>query len=134
MLRRVVAFALLLLTSACSRQVDNTARPAATEIDRLEALLSRHPCVGHLNSWERNYRFAKKTGLFSEYSLNPDLDVVELHLRRVGTVTIGAGQNAMAPDPDGDWPDRRPIRSIDGKFTLTGSNLRLPRCRPVQSR
>jgi len=73
--------------------------------------------------------FSRKAGFIFPGSLNPDLDVIELHLRKVGSVTIRPGRHLMSPGPGGDWPDSRPIESIDGKYTLSTGALALQRCR-----
>lgn len=127
---RYVAAALLTL-SACNATVGDTVVPEPSAIDRIEQKLSRHPCVGSLEQWERNYRFARKTGLFTPYSLNPDLDVVEFHLRRTGTISIAPGRFVFEPPPGGDWPDSRPIQSIDGRFTLSTGAISHSKCEPI---
>ena len=104
---RIVAPALLLLLAACHSEADDKAVPNAAVVERLEAKLAQHPCVASLEDWERNYRFSRKAGFVFPGSLNPDLDVIELHLRRAGTVTIRPGRNVMTPGPGGDWPDSR---------------------------
>ena len=128
---RPVAVALLLL-AGCSANVDDTAVPSDVDIARLEARLAEHPCVGDLKEWERSYRFSRKTGLFTPYSLNPDLDVIEFHFRRAGTISIEPALKVMAPGQSGDWPDSAAIQSLEGRFTIAGGSLRLPRCKPIQ--
>ena len=121
----------MLLLTGCNTSVEDDAVPSAGDIEQLENLLSQHACVRELGQWERNYRFSRKTGLFSSYSLNPDFDVIEFHLRRAGEIRIHAGRNVMAPAPAGDWPDSRPIRSIDGKYTIGSGALALAPCEPL---
>ena len=123
--------AALLLSTACSVQVDDSSIPSGDDIARLEAALARHPCVGDLERWERSYRFSRKTGLISDYTFNPDFDVIEFHLRRAGTILIRPGVNVMTPTPGGDWPDSSPIRSVDGRFTLGSGELAVSRCDPA---
>jgi hypothetical protein len=118
----------LLLLCACSYSVEDQTEPTSADIVRVEAKLAKHPCIGDLGQWERNYRFSRKTGLLSSYSLNPDIDVIEFHLRRSGTVAIEPGVNVMKPPPGGDWPDSSPIESIDGTFKLSDGKLGMPRC------
>lgn len=125
--------ALLLAVTSCHSQVDDKAVPSAADVARLETELARHSCVGDLQQWERNYRYSRKSGFLLPGSLNPDLDVIELHLRRAGTVTIRPGRYVMTPAPGGDWPDSRPIESVDGKFTLSTGSLSL-QCRRVSTR
>jgi hypothetical protein len=118
----------LLLATACGSEVEDNAVPPPAAIEQLEQRLARHPCVSNLDEWERNYRYSRKAGLFTQYSLNPDFDVIEFHLRRAGSVTITAGRNVVQSPPDGDWPDSRPIEAIDGRFTLSSGSLRLAGC------
>lgn len=130
---RALSFAVaLLLLASCNAHMDDRAVPSADDIARLEARLAEHPCVGDLKDWERSYRFSRKSGLLSPYSLNPDLDVIEFHFRRAGTVSIEPGRKVMAPDRSGDWPDSAAVQSLEGRFTITGGALSLSRCKPVQ--
>lgn len=130
---RALAFTLLLL-AGCNAEIDDNAVPADADIERLEERLSQHPCVGNLDQWERNYRFSRKSGLFSPYSLQPDLDVVELHLRRVGTVSVKPGKHIWMPRHGGDWRDSKPARSLDGRFSLGDDKLVLSGCKPIADR
>ena len=123
--------AALLLTTGCSVDVDDSSVPSVGDIERLEAVLSQHPCVGDVNRWERSYRFSRKTGLISDYAFNPDFDVIEFHLRRAGTILIRPRMNVLTPTPGGDWPDSSPIRSVDGRFTLGSGKLTVARCDPL---
>ena len=129
---RAVSLALLLLTG-CAAEVDD-AVPTHSDIQRVEERLMRHPCVGDLDQWERNYRFARKTGLLSPLSWNPDLNVIELHMRRVGTINIRPGSYAWKPRHAEDWPDSRSIQSIDGRFNLANNALSLSRCQLMTAR
>lgn len=132
-MKAVITPAALLLVG-CSAGVEDHAVPAAAHIERLEAKLASHPCVVELNKWERNYRFSRKTGLFTHYSLAPDLDVIEFHLRLVGTVSIEPARRILKVHPSGDWPDSSPIQSVDGKYTLGAGKLTVTRCGPPQDR
>jgi hypothetical protein len=131
---RTLAPAILLLAAGCQAHVEDNAVPSAADIARLEAKLAKHPCIGDLQQWERNYRFSRKPAFLFPHSINPDLDVIELHLRRVGTVSILPTRNVMVPAPAGDWPDSRPIQSIDGRFTLSSGALALKRCQAAAGR
>ena len=117
----------LLFLAACGGIVDDTATPAAADIEQLESRLAAHPCIGYLARWERNYRFSRKAGFLSAHSLYPDLDVIEFHLRPVGTVRITAGRNVLQPR-SADWPDSSPIKAIDGRYTLSSGALSLTGC------
>lgn len=120
-----------LALASCSFEIDDASIPAEADIQRVERKLADHPCVGDLGQWERNYRYSRKTGLFSDYSLNPDLDVIEFHLRRAGTIAIAPGRNVMRTDQTPDWPDTRTIRTIDGRYKIEGGLLDLARCEPL---
>jgi hypothetical protein len=119
----------LLLVTGCVAETDNTV-PTPADVDRVEKRLAKHPCIGNLDQWERNYRFSRKRGLFSPYSLNPDLDVLDLHLRRVDTISIRPGRHVWAARHD-DWPDSQPIQTIDGRFRLADNSLSLSACKAV---
>ncbi|QIL02128.1 hypothetical protein G7078_04545 [Sphingomonas sinipercae] len=126
---RLLPFAVAVLFCAgCDPSVDDTVTPAARDIERLERMLAAHPCVGPLDRWERNYRFSRRSGLLFGHSLNPEMDVIEFHLRRAGTVVVLPGRYVMAPPPNGDWPDSRPIEALDGKLTLSSGKLAMTPC------
>jgi hypothetical protein len=131
--KRLVVILALVLPAACFADVNDDAVPATSDIERLEQRLSQHDCVADLSQWERNYRYSRKTGLFTPYSLNPDFDVIEFHFRRVGTVRIDPGRKIMVPGPGGDWPDSNPIHSLDGKFTLSTGSLAMGPCDPAKA-
>lgn len=129
-MRAVLLGTAALAAAGCDWQADDPSIPSDSDIARVEAALARHPCVGDLNLWERNYRFSRKSGLLSAYSLNPDLDVIEFHLRRAGSITIMPGRNIVrwtAPD----WPDSNTILSLDGQYKLLGGDLSLEECEPT---
>lgn len=115
-----------LLLSACSDGND-TALLSGAYVDLIEQRLAKHPCIGDLEKWERNYRFAKPTGL-SAYTAHADIDIVEFHLRRSGTTTIVPGRNVMRRGESDDWPDGKNIRSIDGRYKIGENRLSLSRC------
>lgn len=125
------ALALVLLLSGCDTGVPDTATPPEADIQRAEARLAQHPCVGNLDLWERNYRFSRKPSLLWPHSFYPDFDVIEFHFRRAGTIEIEPGLKVMTPA--GDWPDSAPIQALEGRFTLANGALDIPRCKPVAS-
>jgi hypothetical protein len=120
------AFAL----ASCFQHVDDSSIPARRDVLAVEAALARHPCVGDLNLWERNYRYSRKTGLFSPHSIHPDLDIIEFHLRRAGTIVIAPGVRVMRQDQGEDWPDNRTVQTIDGRYKIKGSQLDVAPCKP----
>lgn len=114
--------------TGCGQPVED-AVPVDSIIELVEARLATHPCIGDLNAWERNYRFAKSTG-YSAYTSHADLDVVEFHLRRAGSTTIAPGRNILRRDDVDDWPDGKGITSIDGRFRMSDKRLTMPPCPP----
>ena len=127
---RLVALGALTVVG-CSYAVDDPSTPADQDIRRVEEVLAAHPCVGDLSKWERNYRFSRKIGLFSPYSLNPDFNIIELHLRRAGTTRIEPGRRVMQWRENEDWPDSSTIQALDGKFRIEDDALQMAACRPV---
>ena len=119
----------VLLVTGCVAETDN-ATPTPADVQRVEQILTKHPCIGNLDQWERNYRFSRKTGLFTSYSLNPDLDVIELHLRRADRISIRPGRHVWAARHE-DWPDSQLIQTIDGRFRLADNSLSLSPCKPI---
>ena len=111
---------------ACSTNSD-VAAPHDSTIDLIEAKLADHPCIADLNEWERNYRFAKSSGL-SAYTAGVDREVVEFHLRRTGTVEIHPRRNVLRRGDLNDWPDGPYVQSVDGQFDMGTHVLRMPRC------
>jgi len=125
----LLAMSVLLLTS-CNQGTADSA-PLETDVARLEAKLARHPCVGNLEDWERNYRFAKQEGFLWGYSIDPASDIIEFHLRRIGTVTIEPGIKVISPAQSEDWPEIPTVRSVDGTFGIVGGRLNVSRCKPA---
>ena len=115
--------------TGCYQQAEDPSVPSNAQVARVEAALAKHRCVETLSKWERNYRFSRKTGLLSSYSLYPDFDVIEFHLRRVGTVTIAPNMKIMPWSQNGDWPDSRTIEALDGRYALSSGELRIFGCR-----
>ncbi len=125
---------MLVLLGGCNLEIDDKTTPRHEDVERIEAKLFQHACIGDLDQWERNYRYSRKMGLFSPYSFQTDFDVVELHLRRAETVTITPGRHVMPPHADDDWPDSSPIQSVDGTFSLGSGALTLSGCKSPQRR
>ena len=123
----MTAFALL----GCFYEVDDPSIPAENDLVLLEEKLARHPCVGDLSLWERNYRFSRKTGLFSPFSLNPDFNVIEFHLRLAGSIRIEPDKRVMRWSESEDWPDTSSTRTLDGRFSIETATLDVDRCQPI---
>lgn len=131
-MRPVFVVPAVLALAGCYRE-DPEELPRDEHIAMAERSLAGHPCVGDLNNWERYYRFAPATGL-SAYTTRSDLDVIEFHLRRAGTLTIEPGMRVLRRGESDDWPDGRNVRSLDGRFKIVGSALSIAKCQPVLNR
>lgn len=129
-----IAVISLLLLAGCNVEADDSAVPSQADIARLEAKLAQHPCIGPVGDWERNYRFSRKSGLFTPHSLSPDIDVIEFHLRRAGTITIEPGRQVLMPNEDPDWPDSAAVRVVEGTFKIEGGILNVDTCEPLSAR
>ena len=128
-MRAILALSsLFLVAGACSPERRADEVPSAEQIDRVETALSRSPCIGDLAQWERNYRYSRKAGMFFWHSINPDLEVIEMHLRQAGTVAVRPGRAVVEPSLSRDWPDIKGIRAIDGRFWLGNGRLQLRGC------
>lgn len=121
-----------LLQAACSAAGDD-AVPGEDLVNFIEEKLAQHPCVGELAEWERNYRFAKHTGL-SAYRSPANRDVIEFHLRRAGTFIIRPGRNVMPRGQVDDWPDGKSVSFIDGRYHIGANQMYLSRCSPRKER
>jgi hypothetical protein len=106
---------------------DNDAAPPDRIIELIENKLERDPCIGDLDRWERNYRFAGSTGL-SAYTAMVDHGIVEFHLRRAGSFAIRPGRQVLRRGEKDDWPDGPYVQSVDGYFDLGTHALSMPRC------
>lgn len=131
-MRAAACLAAMVTLASCYRE-DPEALPRDEHIAMVEQRLAAHPCVGDLKDWERYYRFAPATGL-SAYTTRSDLDVIEFHLRRAGTLTIEPGMRVLRRGESDDWPDGRNVRSLDGRFKIVGSGLSISKCQPLQRR
>ena len=128
-MKGVLASGLCLLLLACGAEGEFSV-PSEQQIAAVEARLASHPCIGSLASWERNYRFGMSKRMFWPQSDHPNFDVIEFHLRRVGSVEIAPGRAGFSTG-SGDWPDSSSIRSIDGSFVITSGRLNVGRCKPA---
>ena len=125
---RIAALAAgIMIVGGCSYEASERPLPTEADVSRLEDKLTGHPCVGDLSEWERDYRYSMTTGLFTPYSLNPDLDIIEFRLRRAGTVTIHAGRKIL-PSKRGSWPDSAAVQSVEGRYKIKGGGLTIHGC------
>lgn len=129
----ILGLIVLATLGGCHSPVRSDAIPSAADVNELEARLARYPCVGDLNQWERNYRFFRKSALFFAHLTHPDVNVIELHIRKAGKIDITPGRNVMAARPDGDWPDSRRIQSMDGRYVIATKTLSLSGCRAAKA-
>ena len=123
--------ALCALLLGCSDPATELSVPRPADVDRLEAAAARHPCIGELDGWERNYRFAMSKRIFWPQSDHANQDVIDFHYRRVGSVAIAPARNLVPLGANGDWPDSSPIRSVDGSFAISTGKLSVARCKPL---
>ncbi|HVL29974.1 MAG TPA: hypothetical protein VM326_04565 [Sphingomicrobium sp.] len=121
-----------LLLAACSAP-GKDAVPGENLVNFIEEKLAQHPCVGDLEEWERNYRFAKHTGL-SAYRSPTNRDVIEFHLRRAGTFVIRPGRNIMPRGAEDDWPDGKSVHFLAGRYHIGAHQMYLSRCSPRNAR
>ena len=128
-MKGVIASALCVLLMACAAEQDSSV-PSEEQVASVEAKLASHPCIGSLESWERNYRYGMSKRMFWPQSDHPNLDVIEFHLRRAGSVNIAPGRSRFSTG-GGDWPDSSSIQSIDGSFVIGSGRLNVGRCKPA---
>jgi hypothetical protein len=126
-MKGVLIPSLCLALIACAAEGESSI-PRDDEVARIEAKLGSHPCIGSLESWERNYRYGMSKRVFWPQSDHPNLDVIEFHLRHVGTVVIAPSRSRFDTG-SGDWPDSSSIRSIDGSFVISSGRLNVGPCR-----
>lgn len=129
----ILGITVLTALGGCHSQVRSDVIPSAADVDEIEARLARLPCVGNLDEWERNYRFFRKPALFFAHLTQPDVKVIELHIRKAGKIDIIPGRNVMAARPDGDWPDSRRIQAMDGRYVIATRTLSLSECRTAKA-
>lgn len=121
---------LIFILASCSSEGGEGLLPTDADMARIESKLAGHPCIGDVNGWERNYRYSAAEGLFTRHSLNPDLDIIEFHLRRAGTLTIDPGRRIF-PTRTGGWPDSDDVQTVKGTFKLKGGKLDVRPCPPI---
>ena len=126
-----VPFVLCVSLLGCSDVENELSTPRQADVDRLEAAAVKHACIGGLDGWERNYRFAMSKRVFWPQSNHANQDVIDFHYRRAGTIEIAPARNLIALGANGDWPDSSPIRTVDGSFTISTGRLTVARCKPL---
>ncbi len=102
--------------------------PADADVARLEALLAKHPCVGTLAEWERNYRLGYRAKRFWPGAFEPEFDMIQFRFRHTGPIAIVAARNVVPLGSDQDWPDSPAVRSLTGRFNVRSGRLMMDRC------
>lgn len=125
---RMAAIALTAL-AGCAAEPDRPLVPAEKDVARLEAMLGKHPCVGTLGEWERNYRLGHQSNRFWPGTFKPEFEVIEFRYRHTGPVVIGAARNIVPVGADHDWPDSPAVRTLTGKFNVRSGRVNIDRCR-----
>ena len=126
-MRSTLTSLLCLAAVACTPDNDAMSMPRPSDIEKLEAVVARHPCIGSLDQWERTYRFGMSKRLFWPASNHPNFDVIDFHFRHTGTIVIAA-ERKLIPAGQQDWPDSASIRSIEGSFAIPSGRLTVGRC------
>jgi hypothetical protein len=126
---RAALFCVFLL-SACGEESEHLPFPGEPDLVKLETKLSRHPCVGNLDDWERTYRFKHKPGTLMSGST--DFGVIEFHFRRAGTITLTPGRKAVSPDDSENWPDSPAVKVLEGNYNIRSGTLSVQRCQRVR--
>lgn len=133
-MKAAVALAFALLLMSCSTGDEDQTLPRSEDVERLEAKVSSHPCVGNLGEWERNYRFGMSSRMFWPQSDHPDLDIIEFHYRKVGSFTIRPERNLARPSAGRDWRDSSSIQTIDGSYKISSGRLNVASCKRVSGK
>ena len=123
----------LIALAGCAEDPGQPLVPSVGDVARLEALLGRHPCVGTLEEWERNYRLGHQSNRFWPGTFKPEFDVIEFRYRHTGPVSIKAARNIVPVGADHDWPDSPTVRTVTGKFNVRSGRLSLDRCQPAET-
>ena len=121
----------LIALAGCADHAGQPLVPPETEVARLEAMLAKHPCVGTLGEWERNYRLGHQSNRFWPGTFKPEFDVIEFRFRHTGPISIIAARNIVPVGADQDWPDSPTVRTVTGKFNIKSGRLSLDRCEPT---
>ena len=127
--KSAVAAALFAL-AGCTADAEKPLVPQEKDVARLEALLARHPCVGTLGEWERNYRLGYQAKTFWPGAFEPEFDTIQFRFRHTGPVSIQPARNVVPLGADHAWPDSPAVRKLTGKFNVRSGRLNIDRCRP----
>ena len=118
-----------LLLVSCGNDEGHSPLPVEADIEKLEAKLAGHQCVGDLDIWERSYRFHRNPRMLS--SDNTDFGVIEFHYRKAGTIVLVPGRNLVNPDDSTSWPDSPAVQALSGRYNIKSGTLSLDSCRPL---
>jgi hypothetical protein len=135
-----LAAALLIITTSCHNEPGNNLqiesnsavnryekllthrRPQPEIINQVENRLSREPCVGSLDRWERLYSFGQSGGEVDE-------SVINFAYREAGRFGFVSGRRITSPD---EWVnlDDRPYLIMTGYFVIGENRLVIRACGP----
>ena len=123
-----MALIALMLLAGCSDDWDKPLVPLDADVDRLEGLLAKQPCVGTLEEWERNYRLGYRPKKLWPGAFEPQFDMIEFRFRHTGPISIVAARNIFRVGADQDWPDSPAVRTVTGRYNVKSGTLFVDRC------
>jgi hypothetical protein len=104
-----------------SRWLETLPKPSDALLDSVEHKLAERPCVGRLDTWDRQYT----------YSLTPqrqlDMSTVKFKLRQAGRFRVAPGRRTGFPEETGGIDDM-PIRMAWGKYDVGTQQLHVDFC------
>ena len=119
---------LMLLAAACSRQPEpREPRPPVWLVNRIEAQLARHPCIGALDRWDRRYYHARDLSEEGRARGLSRTDIVRFDLMEGGLYHYRAGRVIGTFDVGADL-DERQMRMAFGEYRVRGGQLVVQVC------
>lgn len=131
---RIIGFCLLLPVLGCSegspvRSVE-LAAPSVPDVDYIESLLTKEPCVGPLTDWQRSYYFRRESG--ASYPETPlDRSVVEIDLRQAGFEEFKQGRKILKIPPGKPGQrvfDDRQYKLVFAEYDVVKKALSIEHC------
>ena len=132
-MNKLAVAAALVALSGCTAEPEGPLVPRETDVARLEALLARHPCVGSLGEWERNYRLGYQAKTFWPGAFEPEFNLIQFRFRHTGPISIEPARNIVPLTDDHAWPDDPAVRKLSGIFNVRSGRLSMDRCRPAET-
>jgi hypothetical protein len=122
--------AFLFFLAACGSSENVPILPAFSDVDRIEQLVSKNACVGHLSHWERRYQFLQdlKRGSATRGKVYPA--IISFRLRR-GDATYPIKPVRIILPVTGGFIgeiDDRPGYWAEGQFDTTSDKLTFNGC------